>query len=156
MISPELLRRFTLFAGLDPAILKEIAMAAEEIEVKKGDWLFQQADEADSLYLITNGAVDLTITFEPDGVDLAHLPRLIDGELTGWSALVEPRIYKFGAMAQTNVRAIRIAAQPVLDLMEKNPEAGYMIMRRLTQIIGQRLTNLRIQFVSMLETEKAV
>jgi CRP-like cAMP-binding protein len=151
MISPELLRRFPLFAGLSPALLKEIAFAGEELELKKGDWLFHQNAAADALYLVISGVLEPTIDLSEGDTHYAPLPRLIEGEVAGWSALVEPNLYQFGAMADTNSRVIRLDAARLLDLMGQNPAAGYAIMRKLAQIIGQRLTNLRIQFVSMME-----
>ena len=151
MISPELLRRFPLFAGLDPATLKEIAMAGEEVELRKGEWLFHQNDEADALYLIVSGALDPTISVDTNGLEYDRLPRLIEGDVMGWSALVEPRIYKFGGVAATGTKVVRLEADQLLELMDKNPQTGYTMMRRLAQVIGERLTNLRIQFVSMTE-----
>jgi len=151
MVSPELLRRFPLFAGLDHALLKEIALAGDEIEVKKGERLFYQNAEADSLYLIISGALEPIIGLNADEAHFTPLPRLIDGDVMGWSALVEPHIYRFGALAETHARVIRLDADSLLAIMEQNPQAGYLIMKRLAQIIGERLTNLRVQFVSMME-----
>jgi len=62
MISPEWLRRFSLFAGLDLAVLKEIAMAGEQIAIHEGDRLFSEHDQADALYLIVSGNIELIIS----------------------------------------------------------------------------------------------
>lgn len=152
MISVELLRRFPFFAGLDPAVLKEIAATGEEVELRKGEWLFHQNAEADALFLILSGAIEPTIGLNSYDENFTPLPRLIDGDVMGWSALVEPRIYKFGAIAQTSTRVIQLPAEPLIAMMDKNPQVGYIIMSRLAHIIGGRLTNLRIQFVSVMQT----
>jgi len=150
MISPELLRRYPLFAGVDADTLKEIALAGEEMDFGKGEWLFHQNHPADALYLIVNGALEPTVGLNSEEANYTPLPRLIDGDVMGWSALVEPRIYKFGAVAEVHSHVVRLDAEALLDLMNAKPEVGYLIMRRLARIIGERLTNLRIQFVSIM------
>jgi CRP-like cAMP-binding protein len=151
MISPELLRRFNLFAGLDPAIFKEIAMMADEVAVQKGDWLYTEGEHADSLYLIVSGTVELTINLDNKGTRHTELSRLVEGDVTGPSALLEPYVYTMGAVADTDGKVARIDAQALRELMHKKPEIGYTIMRGLAQALAQRLTDLRVRFVSLTE-----
>ncbi len=150
MISPELLRRYPLFAGVAADTLKEIALAGEEMDFSKGEWLFHQNQPADALYLIVTGALEPTVGLNSEDANYTPLPRLIDGDVMGWSALVEPRIYKFGSVAEVHSRVVRLDAARLLALMDDNPAVGYLIMSRLAHIIGERLTNLRIQFVSIM------
>lgn len=152
MVSPELLRRFSLFAGLDAGAFKSLAMAGEEITLKAGDWLFHEGDEADALYLILSGSLDLTINLDKEGSRQADLCTLVEGDAVGWSALVEPHTYKLGAVAASDARLIRLDADQLRDLMISRPEVGYMLMHRIAQVIGNRLNNLRVRFVSLIET----
>ncbi len=149
MISPELLRRFPLFAGLPPSAFKDIAMFGSEISVRAGDWVFVEGDPADSLCLLLSGQVDLKINLGETGDRHADLSRLVDGDLVGWSALVDPYIYTVGALANTDARLARLDAQKLRGYLDDNPAIGYMVMRQLAQEIGRRLTNLRVQFVSL-------
>ncbi len=151
MISPELLRRFRLFAGLDPALFKDLAMAAEEISVRKGDWLYTEGEKADALYLVASGTVDLTINLDAKGTRYTELTRLVDGEVTGWSAVLEPYVYTMGAVAGTDGKVIRIDGEFLREFMAKAPQVGYVIMTHLAQVINQRLADLRVRFVSLTE-----
>jgi hypothetical protein len=36
--------------------------------------------------------------------------------------------------------------------MTANPERGFLLMHRLAQALGQRLNNLRVQFVSLTDS----
>ena len=49
MISPETLRRFSLFSGLDSAVLEDLATAGEEVKFKQGEWLFKEGKEAERI-----------------------------------------------------------------------------------------------------------
>jgi len=150
MISPEVLRRFSLFAGLSPEIYNDLAMAGEEISLSEGVWLFHEGDSADSLYLLLSGTITLKLAVgSPD--NLTEIEDLVQGDMIGWSALVEPHIYTLSAMAGSPVRLVRLDADTVLGLMEDNAEAGFTIMRNLSQAIVKRMSHLRVRFVSLVD-----
>ena len=149
MVSPEVLRRHSLFAGIDPALFRDLAMTADEVALQAGEWFFEEGDEADALYLLESGKIDLKIDLDNTGDQRADLNTLVAGEVFGWSALVEPYIYTLGAIAATDVKAIRLNGLSLRQMMASNPEMGYTIMTQLAAALGERLTNLRVQFVSM-------
>lgn len=149
MISPETLRRFALFAGIDPAHFKDLAMAGEEVELEEGEWVFREGDEADSLYLIVSGTVDLKIALDASGERQADLETLVAGDVIGWSALVEPYQYTLGAVATSWANLVKLDAAQLRQLMEDNPRLGFQITSRLAHVIGSRLKNLRVRFVSL-------
>jgi CRP/FNR family cyclic AMP-dependent transcriptional regulator len=150
MISPEKLRRFPLFAGIDPVLFKDIAMAGEEVTFDEGEWLFIEGDNADALYLVLGGSLELKIDLNEDGTRRADLSTLVEGSVAGWSALVDPYVYTLSAVATTTVQAVHLDAVKLRQLMDANPLLGYQIMKQLAKVLGERLTNMRIQFVSLI------
>jgi CRP-like cAMP-binding protein len=149
MISPEMLRRFSLFAGVDPALFKEVAMISDEIELGEGKWLFHEGTEADALYLVLSGRVELTIDLDEKGQRQVGLSTMVEGDVVGWSALIEPYEFTLGARTLTSSKLVKISSSGLLNLMESNPTFGYTLMTRLAKALGERLTNLRVQFVSL-------
>ena len=149
MISPESLRRFSLFGGIDPAFFKDLAMLGENLSFSEGDWLFAEGAEAAGLYLLERGTVELKINLNEEGTEHADLSTLVEGNVIGWSALVEPYQYTLGAVATSDVSVIKLDALALRRMMASNPEMGYTIMTHLANALGERLTNLRVQFVSL-------
>lgn len=149
MVSPEVLRRHSLFAGVEPSLFKDLAMIADEVVLQAGDWLFKEGDEAEALYLLESGKVDLKINLDEAGTRHADLNTLIEGDVIGWSALVEPYEYTLGAVVVADAKAIRLDGLSLRRMMASNSEMGYAIMTRLAAALGERLTNLRVQFVSL-------
>ena len=149
MISPELLRRLHLFAGLDSEAFEDLAMMSEEQHFRHEAWLFYESDPANALYFILEGIVELKIDLDEAGTRHTDLTRLVKGDLIGWSALAEPHIYTLGACAVTPVEVIRLDAVKLRSYLDDHPTIGYRVMQRLAGQIGERLTNLRIQFVSL-------
>lgn len=151
MLSPEDLRHFSLFAGLDHAMLKSLAMASEEIQVSKGEWLFHEGDVADALYLIFTGEIELKIALGAEDRRLLCVATLVEGEVFGWSALVEPYTYKLGAIASKDSRLGKMNGVQVCELMVHHPASGCKLISRLLQTVGGRLNELRVRFVSLVE-----
>ena len=153
MVSPETLRRFSLFAGFDASLLKELAMISEEVTLQKGDWIFHEGDTARALYLIFSGQVGLKISTDENGERHSGISELVAGDFVGWSALLtEPHVYTLGAAASSEVEMVKLDADGLQELIARHPAAGYQLMHRLAQGIARRLRDLRIQFVSLVES----
>lgn len=150
MISPETLRRFSLFAGVDPATLKEIAMMGSEVTLQAEDWLFFEGEAANSLFFVIEGRIELTIKLDEKGERFSNLTTLVEGDLVGWTPLLDDATYTMGAYASVPSKAARISGTHLRAFLETHPEAGFQVMRQLVIIVGDRLTKLRTQFVSML------
>jgi CRP/FNR family cyclic AMP-dependent transcriptional regulator len=149
MISPETLRRFSLFAGLAPEMFKDLAMLGNEVSLKTGEWLFREGDEADSLYLVISGSIDLKIALDSSGERQEDLETIVAGEAIGWSTFVEPYQYTLSAVAAADVELVKLDGKNLRNLMTQNPEIGYNLMCHVAQAIAKRLNDLRVRFVSI-------
>lgn len=149
MISPETLRRFTLFAGLEPEMFKELAMLSDEVSLKTGDWLFHEGDDADWLYLVISGSIDLKIALDASGERQEDLETIVAGEAIGWATFVEPHQYTLSAVAASDVSLVKMNGKNLRNLMTQNPEIGYNLMCHVAQAIAKRLNDLRVRFVSI-------
>lgn len=151
MISPETLRRFPLFGGLEPEMLKAIAMLGEEVSYQQEEWLFHEGDHADTLFLVLDGEVELTMNLSANGTgpQLTRLHTRTSGEVIGWSALVPPHKYTLGGRARSEARLARFEGPAFRALLDANPASGYQLLKMLAEVVGERLVGLRTQFVSV-------
>lgn len=149
MISPETLHRYALFAGLEPEVFNDLAMIGDEETLAAGSWVFHEGDTAEALYLVDRGSVELKLNLDDEGAHQIVLATLVAGEVLGWSALVEPYIYTLGAVAATDARLIRLDGPGLRTFMIDDCISGTLLMQRLAQALGKRLTNLRLQFASL-------
>jgi len=141
------LPRNPFFSSLDQSFLDEIVSIATLIEIKEGDWLFKQEEEAQDIYVITDGKISLTIMFRDHIID--KLNAYMKYEIIGWSALVKPYIYTMGAIAETDAKALQINGQLLMELMEESKDQGYILLSNLTEVIAERLINSNIQLMSI-------
>lgn len=152
MVSPELLRQFPLFADQSFYMLEEIAILSKEVNVEKGDWLFREEEEASKFYLILDGKIELTIYLflNGDGQHLKATSPFGRGEILGWSSIVKPYRYTLGARAKIKSRLLEIEAEQFRVLLDDNPEYGYSLMKKITEVISERLEFKYIQLLSLL------
>ena len=151
MVSPETLRRFELFASLDEATLKALAMAGEKRSVDTGYWFFREGDHAKHVFIMLEGRVEIRVSLSPRDIHQIGVTSLREGDLFGWSALVDPYRYQLGAIAMTPCELVQFDGVRLCELFAHHPSVGYIMMSRITQIIGDRLINLRVRFVSLIE-----
>ena len=152
MVSTELLRRYPLFAGQNHYMLEEIAMLSSEVIKAEGEWLFHENEEANKLYLVLDGAVALTLFVHLSG-DPQHLSTshsLGKNEIVGWSSIVTPHQYKLGAKAVKETHLLEIDAIPLRQLLDDNPEYGYLFLRQIAEVVSERFMQVNIQILSLM------
>jgi CRP-like cAMP-binding protein len=128
-------REIELFNGIASHIIDEIAELATEETFPSGHVLFRKGDSADYLFILEEGAVNITVQGqEPISFSLNQL-----GQVLGWSALVEPNRYTATGECVKDSKIIKIDGTRLMRILEKHPREGMMIMRRLAGVIATRL-----------------
>ena len=141
MINTDILSQFGLFQGLPEALLTEIAAISDETSAKQGDFIFREGEKADKLHFLLNGSIALRVklTSRPDSVTVSFISTPFQS--FGWSGVVAPYHYTSSAECDEDSNLLIIPSDPFMKLLEKNPEAGFKVMQRITVIIADRLRN---------------
>ncbi len=156
MISPELLRRFPVFAGFSDAELKQFAMIGEERELQAGEMLYEEGKPAGTLNVITEGVFSIRVSLEydeegqivPGGREVDVTMQTV-GDVNGWSSLVEPYTMTASIVADTDGKVASFSSEEMLALCEENPELGFRIMRRVLRIVNDYLRTMQLQLASV-------
>ena len=143
MITSEMLAEFDLFKGVAKEILDEIAGICETLKAEKDSVVFREGDKADKLHLLLSGSIALRVklTSRPDSVTVSFLN--IPHQTLGWSGVVAPNHYTASAYCEEDTELVAIPSDKFMQILDRNPEAGYKIMLRITQVISDRLRNSR-------------
>ncbi len=70
------------------------------------------------------------------------------GGILGWSWLLPPYRWAFGAVCVTEVRAIEFDAAAVRDRCAADPDLGYELTRRLLPVLAGRLRDTRARLIA--------
>jgi CRP-like cAMP-binding protein len=163
MISPELLRRYPFFGGLEYEHISRLSKTANELTAEADHIFFHEADRLTQIYLILEGAVAITIEVPERGIEhkLADqfsreirsrdivVSSLGPGEVFGWSGLVSPFKASANAKALTRARVIAFDAEKILQLFEEDTTFGYRMIQKIVQVVRDRLHSMRIESLAL-------
>jgi CRP-like cAMP-binding protein len=127
-----------VFASLDPASLKLLAFSSSYLTFNDGEALFHQGEPGDSVFVIDEGEVEVTIRV--DGAAI-HLARLGKHDLFGEMAVICNLPRTADVCAHGPLKVLRIEGDVFLRLVTVNPDAALGVMRVLTERL-MRFTEL--------------
>jgi CRP-like cAMP-binding protein len=148
MISPEILRRYPYFAGIDEASLREIAMTAEEKQrIPAGSRVFSEGEPVKHVGLIISGEVNIQYLLGTG--EMRTVDTLVAGDLLGFSALIEP--YKYTSFGTTTQQTdlVLIDARKLRDLCNRDHQLGYQLALHFAKLLADRLEGARVQLAAV-------
>lgn len=147
MLSPEELTGFTVLARLTPQQRAHVADLARIVRLEAGTRLFEEGEPAERCWLVRSGHVTLDSAVPGRG----RLPIQTVGpdEVLGWSWLVEPHTWHFGAVADEPVVAVEINARALRRLADDDPAMGYPLVLALFEALLSRLNATRERLVEV-------
>ena len=141
------MNRIAIFEDLSEDLIDVLTSMLELFSCQPGTVIFQQGDQADFLYLVIDGKVDMS--FKPyDGLPMT-ISHVEQGGVFGWSAMVGSDKYTSTALAIEALEAYRIHGSDLLKFCREHPEAGKGILERLADGVSSRWKNAHKQVQSM-------
>ena len=146
-----LLRGHQFFAGLEPAYLSLIVDCAANEVFPADSFVFREGEPAETFYLIREGKLALEIAAPGRGVSSGALviQTLGEGDVAGFSWLIEPHRWEFDGRTIERVRAVRIDGTCLRRKCEEDPRLGYELMRRFAGLSASRLQATRLQLLDV-------
>jgi CRP-like cAMP-binding protein len=134
--------------GLQREHLQVIVDNAMRMHYQPGDYIFCESDPANRFYLIEKGKVSL----ESHRRDEAPVPvqTMGAGDVLGWSWLFPPYRWHFDARALEPTTAIFVYGTRLREACEQDPAFGYELMKRMAQVVIQRLQITRQRWLAQL------
>lgn len=127
----------------DNQVGRIVNLCREEIH-EAGTTLFNERDEANTLYLVREGKVALlTRTGPSPTAEMMTVDVITRGRCFGWSALVAPHVFTLSAKCLEKSRLLALSRTDMQRLFEEDPDMGYKVMKRLTTIISSRTRVIR-------------
>lgn len=136
-----------LFDGLDEAQLQKLADIAQCVEFPEHKLIFREGDAATDVFFVTSGSVALEICARGRGC--RRILTVGEGELLGWSPVLEQQRLSATARAQTATQAIQMNGRQILTICEHDPRFGYEFMKRAALALAKRLSATRLQLLDV-------
>lgn len=132
--------------GMQASQLDALAQAASEVMFPARHRIFADGDYADKFWLVQSGYVALDVLVPGQGQVV--IGRVGIGGLVGWSWLLPPFQWAFGAVCVTEVRTFQFNAQTVRNLCAADPALRDEFTRRLLRVLTGRLQETRTRLIT--------
>jgi CRP/FNR family cyclic AMP-dependent transcriptional regulator len=142
-----ILAQHAFFHGLDAEYLQLLTGCASNVRFEAGQTIFREGEPANQFFLLRSGRVSVEL-FAPGRGPLV-VQTLGEGEMLGWSWLIEPYIWQFDARAVELTRAIALDGACLRGKCDTDPRLGYEILKRFSQVMADRLQATRIQLLDL-------
>ena len=130
MVSAEWLKRAELFEALNESQLNALLSKSNVESFPEGKMIFRQGEEANRLYVLIEGAVDLTVK-TGEKIDFMTSKIEKEGAVFGMPSLIEPFRYNVTAACLKPSKILIIEADHMQKTMEEDPKMGMEVMRKL-------------------------
>jgi len=153
MVSAEWLKKTELFGNLKESQLDALLSRSSVETFPEGKTIFRQGEDANHLYILIEGMVDLSVK---TGEKFDFLTSKVEkeGAALGIPSLIEPFRYNVTATCLKPSKLLVINAGGVRMDMEKDPEMGMEIMKKLASIYFNRLNEMRSGVFNLLKVFK--
>jgi CRP/FNR family cyclic AMP-dependent transcriptional regulator len=130
----ELLANIPLFESLTPDELDALSRRLEQVEYPEGEVIFRQGDEGSALFIIEDGAVEISYG---EGRGKIALATLFTGQYFGELSLFDGAPRSATATTGKKSRLIRLDRDDLVDFVNKNPSAALRIIAEMSERLRQ-------------------
>jgi CRP-like cAMP-binding protein len=141
------LAAFPVFAQLPEAELELISSTARTVRFAARQRLFSEGQPAQACWLIEDGRVALDIAVPGRGQVVVQ--TLGPGDVLGWSWLVQPYRWHYGATSVIPTTATELDTARLRALAEQDPRFGYTLVLTLFEAVLQRLQATRARLLDL-------
>ncbi len=136
------------FQEIDVEHFESLCGIAHLREVAASEELFHEGDKEDYLYIVLEGRVAIEIYVPGRGRMRIFTAEPMD--VVGWSS-VTPVVRQRTASARAVLpgRLIAMDADKLRQLCDQDHDLGYIVMRRLANVVASRLMVTRLQLLDM-------
>jgi len=132
------LSKIRLFAGLSSEQLDAIERAGERRKYSAGETLFAEGEEGAHVYCLLSGRVELSVAMS-DQTEQVPVHVATPGSVFGEFVLFEQRPRSATARAVRGVHVLAVAAEDMHASFVVDPQAGYVVMHNLCNILVERM-----------------
>ena len=134
MTRQQLLANIPLFESLTPEDLDALARRMEHTDYAEGAVIFSQGEEGSSLFLIEEGAVDISYG---EGRGRVVLATLFPAQYFGELSLFDGAPRSATATAAKPSRLLRLDREHLVDFVNKTPSAALRIIAEMSERLRQ-------------------
>lgn len=145
------LRQHPFVEPMTDAQVQFLSGCTKNVRFSPGQYLFQENDPANQLFLLRSGKVALE-THVP-GQGAVQVETLGAGDVIGWRTLLAPHAWHVDCRALEPTLAFSIDGICLREKLAQDSELAVMVLRGLLLVVHQRLERARLQQLDIYKRE---
>jgi CRP/FNR family cyclic AMP-dependent transcriptional regulator len=140
-VTDDVLRQAPLFSGLDDEVASALEGSMSSTSLRRGEILFNEGDDGNQLYVVTEGKIKLGRT-SPDGRENL-LAILGPGQMFGELSFFDPGPRSATATAVTDVELKSLGHEALSPVLNAHPDVAHALLnqlagrlRRTNEVVG--------------------
>jgi len=140
------------FLELNSENLQRLTSIANVRSYQTDEVLFNEGEQHGNLYIVIEGKVQIE-SFVP-GYGSLPIFTAESLDVVGWSSLTPVVRQKTGTARVTETAKLLVFdAEQLMELCEEDCDLGFLIMRRLTNIVASRLLTHRLHLLELITSQ---
>ena len=141
------------FLELSTDSIQRLSEIAEVHSFEPGELIFSEGEQNHYFYIVIEGQVCVE-SFVP-GRGLLPVFTVESLDVLGWSSLTPVVRQKLGtARVLESTKCLTFEANTLMELCEEDCDLGFIIMRRLANIVASRLINHRLHLLEIISSQQ--
>ncbi len=113
-----------------------------------GETLHKEGEKENLFYIVSEGSLGIEIHVPGHGQVLLYNAEPLD--LVGWDSMTPVARHRITTIkAQKKSSLIYFDGGALIELCDDDHELGYVIMRRLTNVIATQMLTMRLKFIDL-------
>jgi CRP-like cAMP-binding protein len=141
------LKALKFFNDIEPDMVEYISHCGQNKHFHPGEYIGKEGEPAEHFYIIRSGKVALELHQHAKGTIM--LKTLGAGDIMGISWIVPPYRLNFDMRALEETSVIEFDGTCIRGKCDEDPKLGYTLLKKFTEILGERLKNTRLQLLDV-------
>jgi CRP-like cAMP-binding protein len=137
----EYLSAHDFFSEFSADLLEFLCECSSSHEIKKGQLLFRQGEDADKFYVVRTGLISLQMPAIM-GPTL-EIQTLDADQVLGWSWLISPYKWNFQSKAEEDSKLLQFDGAIILARCEQDPKFGFELIKKFAALMSVGLNAAR-------------
>jgi CRP/FNR family cyclic AMP-dependent transcriptional regulator len=137
----EYLSAHEFFSEFSDDLLKFLCECSSTYEIKIGQILFRQGENAGKFYVVRNGLISLQMPAIMGPV--MEIQILDKDQVLGWSWLISPYKWNFQSRAEEDSQLLQFDGAAILARCEQEPKFGYELLKKFAALMSFNLNAAR-------------
>jgi CRP-like cAMP-binding protein len=142
------LRNIPWFLELNENQLQKLADLSSYCDIGAGENLFVEGDRIEYIYIVLEGELEINYLVPQKGQLIIFTAEPLD--VLGWDALTPVARQRVGtAHAVLPSHLLKTPGAELVELCDRDHDIGYVIMKRLANVIAGRLLSTRVHLFNL-------